>query len=449
VQRGPVLVVALLLIPAARASGPAVTATALPPWGAAPLRVTLTASGDATSYHWDFGDGRSVEGATATHVYPAGSFTATVTATSADGESAQAQVAVRVEPRTLALAAPREAAYGTPVTLEGALRPPLAHARIRIYRGGTYVATARTNGRGAFRVRVLARAPASYHARFGGARSPEAALAIRPRLTASLSPAGALGSRLALTAQVEPPGAGRLAVRILRGGREVLERAVAGGTAHIALPTDRAGELSAVVSLEPAPGFAAAERRLETVVVLPSLDVGARGSSVRTLEALLATRNYALRGVDGSYGDDTRDAVLAFQKVHGLTRTGRVDPALWRLLLGSSTPAPRFPSGSHFEVDKTRQVLLDVVAGKVVRVVHVSTGATGNTPVGTWRVYSRVAGWSSVLWYPLYFLRGFAVHGYPSVPPYPASHGCVRVPMWIAPVLYADHPTGTTVIVYT
>lgn len=214
------------------------------------------------------------------------------------------------------------------------------------------------------------------------------------------------------------------------------------------MPTDRAGELSVVVSLDPAPGFAAAERRLETAVVLPSLDVGARGSSVRTLEALLAARSYALRGVDGSYGDDTRDAVLAFQKVHGLPRTGRVGPALWRLLLGSNTPAARFPSGSHFEVDKTRQVLLDVVAGKVVRVVHVSTGATGNTPVGTWRVYSRVSGWSWVLWYPLYFLRGFAVHGYPSVPPYPASHGCVRVPMWIAPELYADHPTGTTVIVY-
>lgn len=112
-QRGPILVVALLLTPAARARGPAVIATALPPWGAAPLRVTLTASGEATSYRWDFGDGRGAEGATATHVYPAGSFTATVTATSADGESAQAQVAVRVEPRTLALAAPREAAYGT------------------------------------------------------------------------------------------------------------------------------------------------------------------------------------------------------------------------------------------------------------------------------------------------------------------------------------------------
>ena len=196
---------------------------------------------------------------------------------------------------------------------------------------------------------------------------------------------GALGSRLVLTARVEPPEAGRLAVRILRGGREVLERAAAGGTARIVLPTDRAGGLSAVVTLDPAPGFAAAESRLETLVVLPALGVGAQGSSVRALETLLASRSYTLQRVDDTYGGDTRDAVLAFQKMHGLPRTGRTDPALWRRLLDSGSPVPRLPSGSHFEVDKTRQVLLDVVAGKVVRVVHVSTGATGNTPVGTWR----------------------------------------------------------------
>jgi len=424
-------------------------ATALPPWGAAPLRVTLTAGGEAASYRWDFGDGRSGEGATATHVYAAGSWTATVTATSAGGESEQAQVAVRVEPRTIALTAPREAQYDTPVTLEGAVRPPVAGARVVIYRGHAYVATTRTDARGAYRVNILARAPGAFQARFGGASSPETAVAIRPRLAAALAPVGAPGSRLVLTARVEPPEAGRLAVRILRRGREVLGRAASGGSARITLPTDRSGELSAVVSLGPAPGFAAAEARLETLVVVPVLDMGARGSSVLALETLLAARSYTLRRVDGAYGGDTRDAVLAFQKMHALPRTGRTDPVLWRRLLDSGSPVPRFPSGTHFEVDKTRQVLLDVVAGKVVRVVHVSTGATGNTPVGTWRVYNRVAGWSWVLWYPLYFLRGFAVHGYPSVPPYPASHGCVRVPMWIAPELYADHPTGTTVIVYT
>ena len=84
----------------------------------------------------------------------------------------------------------------------------------------------------------------------------------------------------------------------------------------------------------------------------------------------------------------------------------------------------------------------------MTNVVHVSTGATGNTPIGRWQVYRKVAGWDWVLWYPMYFLRGFAIHGYPSVPAYPASHGCVRVPMWIAPRLYSENPYGQTVYVY-
>ncbi len=54
-----------------------------------------------------------------------------------------------------------------------------------------------------------------------------------------------------------------------------------------------------------------------------------------------------------------------------------------------------------------------------------------------------------MLWYPSYFLRGFAIHGYPSVPAYPASHGCVRVPMWLAPSLYAQIPMGSAIYIYT
>ena len=111
-------------------------------------------------------------------------------------------------------------------------------------------------------------------------------------------------------------------------------------------------------------------------------------------------------------------------------------------------PAPRY-GGDHVEVDKTRQVLLVVRGGKVAEVVHVSTGATGNTPLGEWHVYSKVAGYSWVLYYPSFFLRGFAIHGYPSVPAYPASHGCVRVPMWIATHLYAEVPFGSAIYVYT
>jgi peptidoglycan hydrolase-like protein with peptidoglycan-binding domain len=183
-------------------------------------------------------------------------------------------------------------------------------------------------------------------------------------------------------------------------------------------------------------------------VLEPALAQGSHGPSVRVLEQRLAAMHYALRNTDGVYGDDTMEAVLAFQKVHGLARTGRVDRSLWPRILHGSTPPARDPHGNHVEVDKTRQVLFEVRDGKVVLVVHVSTGATGNTPVGTWHVYRRVTGFDWVLYYPTYFLRGFAIHGYPDVPAYPASHGCVRVPMWIAQRLYAMDAYGDTVIVY-
>src|SRR5262249_11524025 len=152
-------------------------------------------------------------------------------------------------------------------------------------------------------------------------------------------------------------------------------------------------------------------------------------------------------GVGSHFGEDTYEAVLAFQKVHGLARTGVVDAPLWKLIFSSSTPKARYP-GNHVEVDKARQVLFEVRNGKVVLVVHVSTGATGTTPLGLWHVYRRVAGWDWVLYYPNYFLRGFAIHGYPDVPAYPASHGCVRVPLWVARRLYSMEWLGEAVYVY-
>ena len=139
--------------------------------------------------------------------------------------------------------------------------------------------------------------------------------------------------------------------------------------------------------------------------------------------------------------------MLAFQKVNGLPRTGRVESWLWRRLARAGVPRA-LRGGDYIEVDKTRQVLFVVDDGRVAKVVHVSTGATGNTPLGSWTVYRTVPGWDWVLWYPMYFKGGFAIHGYPSVPAYPASHGCVRIPMWIAPSLYGAHGRGTTVVVH-
>jgi hypothetical protein len=181
-------------------------------------------------------------------------------------------------------------------------------------------------------------------------------------------------------------------------------------------------------------------------VAAPRLGLGAHGPAVRFLERRLRSMGYVLRGVDGRFAWDTTEALYAFQKVRGLSRSGVMSTQVWRALRKARTPIAAVPRGNHIEVDKARQVLFEVRGGRVVRIVHVSTGATGNTPLGRWRVYRKTPGFNSLsMYYSMYFIGGFAMHGYHSVPPWPASHGCVRLPNWFAPGLYARWGHGTTV----
>jgi lipoprotein-anchoring transpeptidase ErfK/SrfK len=184
-------------------------------------------------------------------------------------------------------------------------------------------------------------------------------------------------------------------------------------------------------------------------IELPPLAIGSRGPAVAWLEQRLALDHYTLPYRSAAFDDSTLDAVLAFQSVHGLPRTGAVDARFWEALEASAPPLARVPSGDHVEVDKTRQVLFEVRGGQVVSVVHVSTGATGNTPPGHWTVYSKQAGYNAKGMYDsLFFLRGFAIHGYASVPAYPASHGCVRTPIWFASGFYSRWGVGTNIYVF-
>ena len=195
-------------------------------------------------------------------------------------------------------------------------------------------------------------------------------------------------------------------------------------------------------------------RELSAVVVEPHLAFGAAGLSVTRLTASLAALHYLVPHTS-SFDGRVLDALYAFQKVQGLQRTGIADAATWAALARPRLPRPRYaaPAG-HLEIDKTRQVLLVVRGGAVAGIVPVSTaGIPGTfTPVGSFAIYRKVTGFDpsplGVLYDPMYFTGGYAIHGNPSVPPYPASHGCVRVPMWIIPSLYETNDYGETVYVY-
>ena len=430
--------------PAASAT-PTITVQASPASGQAPLDVTLTATGDAVSFHWELGDGTTADGPSVQYRYEKGRYTATVTGTGADGTTARASVTVTAF--ELRLTGPRAATYGRRTTFKGRLRPATPGALVSLYAGEAPVRTVKTDRKGRFRFRVRPRSPAIFSARFESAVSNSVSTALRPGLDVALPRSTMIGHRLRLRAGLRPRGAGTLRLHIWRSGRKLRSRSF-GGRAVVLLSTARAADYMIRIEVKPSGAFLARRTTAHASVYLPYLSLGSHGPSVRILERRLAELRYTLRGVDTYYAHDTYDAVLAFQKVHGMPRTGRANPAFWRRLRGAHVPRPRYRGGHHLEVDKSRQVLFEVDGGRVVRVVHVSTGATGNTPLGRWHVYSKVVGWSWVLWYPMYFLRGFAIHGYPAVPPYPASHGCVRTPMWIAPTLFASNSYGETVYVY-
>ena len=174
----------------------------------------------------------------------------------------------------------------------------------------------------------------------------------------------------------------------------------------------------------------------------PSLSVGSRGSYVTTLQQRLLALHYDLGSASGVFESQTLHAVVAFQKVNGLGRDGVVGPATWAKLDRPYVPRPHVPMTlSALEVDLTRQVVYLTYLGTVTRIIDASSGngqlywsggwQRAVTPVGNFHVYSTYNGWQNgllgALYRPAYFIGGFAVHGSPSVPPAPASHGCVRV----------------------
>jgi hypothetical protein len=446
VRRTAILVAALAFVPAAHAAPPAVSIQASVSSGPAPLAVTLTASGDAASYHWELGDGASADGAVVQHVYPAGRFTARVTGTSLTGETATAEATITS--LGLTLTAPHLGRYQQRLRFHGRLVPGLRHARVALFRGERQIASTRTGRGGRFSLAGRVGTPDSqYTVRYGGALSKPVILAVRPGLDTAFVGSGQIGRPLALAVRERPAAAGTLLVRVWRNGRLLIRR-TSTGRLRVRLGTGRAATYRVLVRIAPAQGYAANRRELQQTVFVPTLGPGSRGASVLGLEQRLNQLRFALARVDGYYGGDTSDAVVAFQKLHGLPRTGRVDLRFWRELDAAHVSAPRY-GGDHVEVSKEQQVLFVVRGGQVTLIVPVSTGATGNTPLGLWHVYSKVPGYNAKeMYYSSFFIGGFAIHGYHSVPPYPASHGCVRIPIWVAQRVYSLIAYGTTVYVY-
>jgi len=262
--------------------------------------------------------------------------------------------------------------------------------------------------------------------------------------------------------------------------------AVVGVAALVALPgcSDGAGRRSAAPrpASNPAPSPPASDYVTEptapaptttattvpvtvTTVTAPpdgSLIPGLEGDAVRALQVRLIALHYDPGPPDGRYGGALASAVMGFQKVAGMARTGRATPDVLAAVAAATDPAPMLPDGgaTRIEVDLRRQVLFYWRDGALLRVLPVSTG-TGRhycedgdcgvavTPSGSFRIERRIRGQHKsplgVLFDPLFFTGGYAIHGSPSVPAYPASHGCVRIPLHVSGWFYDNVANRTPV----
>jgi hypothetical protein len=181
-------------------------------------------------------------------------------------------------------------------------------------------------------------------------------------------------------------------------------------------------------------------------------------------EFQLAQIGYWLRRTDGVWDESSRHALTAFQKVEGLETTGKLTRSDYEHLMFAIRPESRESGVAHVEVDLRRQVLF--LVNDEAQITHILPVSTGNgeeftsqgwtrdaiTPPGRFSVERKVEGWRKsplgMIYYPNYIFLGIAIHGSESVPAKPASHGCIRVPLWAASKLYQLLPKGMPVIVH-
>ena len=187
-------------------------------------------------------------------------------------------------------------------------------------------------------------------------------------------------------------------------------------------------------------------------------------ADIRQAEQRLADLGYWTGPIDGVWDDVSRHALIAFQKVEHARATGKLTRAELNALSVATPPRPR-ELGQHIEVDLARQVLFLVDAeGKVGNILPISSGSGKTfhekgypethavTPCGHLEVFAKASGWKTSplgqMYNPLYIVGGIAIHGSLDVPAYPASHGCIRVPMFAAQRLPRMVPKATPVYVY-
>ncbi|MDX6199755.1 MAG: N-acetylmuramoyl-L-alanine amidase [Actinomycetota bacterium] len=378
--------------------------------------------------------------------------------------------------------------YGATLTLTGGLSradgSPIADASVQVLSrtagqdSRVVLASVRTDANGRLAYVLSPRVTAEYQLRYGGdalnapSVSNKTVSTLQPRVNGVFTPAGIkVGQTTIVRGSVAPayPGT-RLAIRRRAADGSWADVAVvgidgSGGYSWTVTPSAVDRYVFQVVMPARPAHLAAATPAMAVQVDPRDLGRGDTGADVLTLEQRLAAQKADVGRVDGVFDYDLTHAVFAFQKSQGIARTGRYDSAT-RVRLGAPAPVRlQYPkSGRAIEIDIRKQVLYLSEGGVLRRILDVSTGSgklyesegvthRAVTPLGSFAITRKINDPQhksplGIMYRPAYFYGGFAIHGSGSVPPYPASHGCVRITDPAMDRLYDLLTVGTPVTVY-
>jgi hypothetical protein len=344
--------------------------------------------------------------------------------------------------------------FGQWVRLEGRVRPPVDDEVVTLVdRQDGPLRQVRTDEEGRYSVLLQPRENLSLRADTAAAHSDWVPIKVAAIVKVSLSKVNLFGTaKVAGSIRPAQPNK-KIVIRLYRNGKRVTRKRVGlknGRSFTTRMMIRKPGSHRAKVAFGTQDLRKGSDVTRRRRTQLPNLSVGSRSDHVRRLERRLLQLGYVIPAADRRFGVPTRDAMYAFNKIQRRARTGVVTESTWRALASPKRPKPRVRSPrNHIEIDQTRQVVMFIRNRKVKWILHTSTGASGATRDGVFRVNRKIAGYSpGRLYYPSYFDGLRAIHGWPEVPNYPASHGCARIPMWSAVWAHNHAPMGMQVRVY-
>ncbi|MEA2391671.1 MAG: hypothetical protein QOK31_1780 [Solirubrobacteraceae bacterium] len=268
------------------------------------------------------------------------------------------------------------------------------------------------------------------------------------------------GRSVTVLGSITPYLAQRVTVRVHRGGRLILKRVLkvrpssSRKVGHFSIKVGSG--VPGRLKIDAVHGADSLQRRVAARAARVSVyrgfvGFGSGGPFVRVIQHDLQRVGYPATS-SGYFDARTSRASLAFNKVNGFARRKALGRrAVSMLLAGRGSYPVRYPGhGRHVEADLSRQVLAEIVGDRVHATYVVSSGKPSTpTVLGSFRFYRKQPGTNSHgMVYSSYFVGGYAIHGYSSVPNYAASHGCLRIPIPDAIPVYRWVHLGNRIDVY-